>query len=641
MPLWGATVVAVLAVASSACDGCAGCSGEAVAELVDRSGSVDRDEAAPPGEWSVADVGATFAIGDGLRTGAGSEARLTLIGGAGLDVEPDTVIRFLGSMPESPLPGLEVETGAAVLESAEGGSLRTSIGAALLEPGTRLRLSASEGGTRYEVLVGRAEIEHSDGTTQLGSGGGLLVEVGGAIVEEEHAMDAGPPAPGDAGPPPDAGVDPEAASGEIRATVTGRGVRAREEGERRWRRVAPGQTTLAPGTSLRLPRRATVEIRRGDARGVLRGRGDFVVGDGDSLVRSTSGEVELESGAADVRVRVPGGVIVARAGSAGEASVRGPRTTIRAERGELGVRAERGEEVVLRPGESTQLGAAGRFEGNAAPPDRVLLVVNAGSSFTVRDPRPPTAVGFRLTPCRNGGLAELVRTPGTGTFADSVANVYVPPGVHAYRIRCRTEEGGLGEPVADGRVRVVRDSGRAQLPRLPPATVVDTDGRRYTVLYQNLLPEITVRWRDAPETGPYRLTVVRGNGSSETVDTSSPRHSFRSGEIGEGQHRLRFSAADGARASAETTLLIGFDNAAPTAMLRDPEEGSFSAGDTVRVAGVALEGWQVSVEGVPIQLDAQQRFDANVAVPPGRTGLAVRLAHPSRGIHYYIRHARD
>jgi hypothetical protein len=94
----------------------------------------------------------------------------------------------------------------------------------------------------------------------------------------------------------------------------------------------------------------------------------------------------------------------------------------------------------------------------------------------------------------------------------------------------------------------------------------------------------------------------------------------------------------GGTRSPTTTLAIGFDNAAPTASVRSPDDGSFAPGQTVRVAGIALAGWSVAVDGTPLPLDPQQRFEAQVQVPPTQDGIAIRLSHPSRGVHYYVRH---
>ena len=620
---------------SPACDGCGACGEDtSIAELVRRDGSVQRDFDSSRESWENAELGAKFAFGDAVRTLTAASARVELLGGSHLDVEPDTVVRFLRGLPNQETPGLDVETGSATLEAGQGGlAFRTGAGEATLDEGTRLRISVGEDGLDYEVLVGRAEIEASGQAATLEAGESISISMEGAILEE---LDAGPPdaGPPDAGPPPDAG----AASAEIVLDVRGRGVRVKGPEDRRYRALGRGEATVEPGTTLRLPRRAEVGLRRGDASGTLRGAGTFLIGGESALVDASGGGVEFASGGAgDVRISVPGGVIVARAGgSEGSADIEARRgTEVRATRGTLEVQTEGGSTQILETGESARIGSQGEVERELVAPARPDFFVEAGASFTVRDPRPPTAVGFRFGgKCTGAGVIELRGVSG-GANGTGSANVALPPGRHAYTLRCVKEDGSLGPSVANGTVRVMRDPGRTLLPRVPPATVVDTDGRRYTVLYQTLLPEITVRWPQGPESGPYRLEVAT-RGQTQTFNVSGTRHRFESGEIGEGVHQLTFVA--GGRRSPTTTLAIGFDNAAPTASVREPDNGSFSPGQQVRVAGIALDGWSVAVDGVEIPLDPQDRFDAQVTVPASQDGIGIRLSHPSRGVHYYVRH---
>jgi hypothetical protein len=52
---------------------------------------------------------------------------------------------------------------------------------------------------------------------------------------------------------------------------------------------------------------------------------------------------------------------------------------------------------------------------------------------------------------------------------------------------------------------------------------------------------------------------------------------------------------------------------------------------------MALPGWAVSVAGRELAQDGQQRFSAEVAAPADASSLAIRFAHPQRGVHYYLR----
>jgi hypothetical protein len=85
--------------------------------------------------------------------------------------------------------------------------------------------------------------------------------------------------------------------------------------------------------------------------------------------------------------------------------------------------------------------------------------------------------------------------------------------------------------------------------------------------------------------------------------------------------------------------VIKFDNAAPAASVREPVDGSFQPGDTVKVSGVVVEGWSVSVNGTIVKLDEQKRFSTTATVPAGENALVLKLSHAKRGTVYYVRHA--
>jgi hypothetical protein len=83
------------------------------------------------------------------------------------------------------------------------------------------------------------------------------------------------------------------------------------------------------------------------------------------------------------------------------------------------------------------------------------------------------------------------------------------------------------------------------------------------------------------------------------------------------------------------TLSIEFDQTAPQVYIESPGNGTSWSGD-VPVKGAVLPGWTAAVEGVAIPIDKQRRFNANVQPPAGKA-IAIRVAHPQRGVHYYLR----
>ena len=189
--------------------------------------------------------------------------------------------------------------------------------------------------------------------------------------------------------------------------------------------------------------------------------------------------------------------------------------------------------------------------------------------------------------------------------------------------------------VAKGKVTVLHDAGTAALPSKAPTTVVATDGRDYTISYQNLLPAVIVQWPGAPPAPTYTLSVKSPAGMKQ-LTSSAPSFSFTPGSLSEGTHTLSIASSSG-RISRVSRVVIRFDNAAPKAAITAPAEGGFQPGQSTRVAGISLPGWQVFAQGVEVPLDSEQRFSAQVTA--GSRGLLLQFAHPSRGNHIYLRRA--
>jgi hypothetical protein len=54
-----------------------------------------------------------------------------------------------------------------------------------------------------------------------------------------------------------------------------------------------------------------------------------------------------------------------------------------------------------------------------------------------------------------------------------------------------------------------------------------------------------------------------------------------------------------------------------------------------------LPGWSANIDGVEIPVDkGTRRFRATVPAPQGANALAIRLAHPQRGVHFYLRRGK-
>lgn len=272
--------------------------------------------------------------------------------------------------------------------------------------------------------------------------------------------------------------------------------------------------------------------------------------------------------------------------------------------------------------------AAGDVEARLEPsPGRAHIDLIAGETVTIHDMSPPTAVRFNLPAACSGmstvtlvGGSEPVRYAGSGSIIAAV-----PSGRYRYTIRCG------GGSASGGSVTVRRDDGSLRLESVAPRNLFDADGRTYDVLYQNALPIVTFRWASGG-TGPFFIEQET-NGRTRSVTSATSSHTFESGQLRDGDHRLTYVA--GTRRSQTTRVRVRFDNAAPTAHIREPR-GAVSRG-SVHVQGQAIEGAAVSVGGSPLALDGDNRFEGDTTVPADVDALAIRFSHPRSGVHYYLR----
>ncbi len=611
----------------------------AVAVLEESGGTVDRDFGKHVGAWQPAALRDRFFVGDGVRTDRASHAALKLDDDSELRLASSTVIRFLDKPSKSKAERFDLQMGAASLETGKDAvTLDTDIGAATIAPGTKLSLVKGDRGTRYEVSVGMARFESGGQTVEVGAGQGIEVGIGNASIERYDVKPEG-----SAAPPPSAAPAPSAEpvaeakpTGDVTAHVVGGGASIRAPGATTFSRLAAGNATIASGSTLRLARGTSADVALGGERATLRGAGDFVVAEANQpFIVTAGGGVSLTGADTELEVAVPGGSIVARLGARGDVTVKKDATHVSVASGTVDLKTASGDEE-LDAGEEGTLGAKGSAEVGGRGPGYTDFVVLAGQSFAVHDPHPPTAIGFNTASlCPEGAVAELVGQPGSRSRGTGVVTVLVPAGAHRYAVHCVGANGIQPETAASGMVGVLHDGGTARIPRTAPSTLVDADGRNYTVLYQNILPKISVRWPNAPAGGGYTLTVVSPGGKTATYGSSSPTYSFSSGAWRDGVYRVSF--AGGSAKSKETHVDIKFDNAAPAATLTSPADGSFGPGQGVTVSGVALEGWRISVGGTALPLDDQGRFSGEAVAPAGQRALAIEFVHPSRGTHYYLR----
>jgi hypothetical protein len=253
--------------------------------------------------------------------------------------------------------------------------------------------------------------------------------------------------------------------------------------------------------------------------------------------------------------------------------------------------------------------------------------------LTIHDPAPPTAVRFRFPGvCPELGVLQL-RAGRSGQYAvgEGAVSLSLGRGTQRYELRCGTEGGKL---VKQGKLSVLSDDGSRRVAARAPATTLAADGHRYTVLYQNRLPVITLTWPDGPMGTALELSHSFA-GHEEKIATSEPLHTFESGTLREGRHDFAFTG--GGKVSRHTRVDIQFDNAAPTVTLDAPPAQALEPGDPLTISGIALPGWQVQVGQQRAPQDDQGRFSLPTSWPSDTRAIAVRLSHPDRGTHVYVR----
>ncbi|MFO0559668.1 MAG: FecR domain-containing protein [Polyangiales bacterium] len=486
-----------------------------IAELASAHGSVQSQHGAS--SWQSAATPDRYRIGDAVRTGEASTARVRMRSGGGIELRPRTTVRFSAARPGTDTPAVRVEQGEVQLHAEAPLSISTGSGTVRVEAGGRVRLTAEGAVLRVSVELGRAVVERAGApSTPLSEGANTELTNEGA-------------APEDAGRAP-----PE--------TV----VNARTDAE-----DTVDSASIAPDAS------ASEEPAF-----------DASTDDGATLDAPSNGSAH----------------------GVGTAFV-------------------------------------------TAPAD---LEVSLGDSASVHAPALPVRARIDLSArCASGGaqLSTSIRGALSETRAYGSVTVELPSGAHAIRARCDGSRSTF-------RTVLVVDSasGAAALPSRPATNDVELDGHNYTVLYQNLLPILRVRWPGAPSSSAgYSLTVRDGRGREINVEASAPVLTLSSGQVRDGTARLSMRAKSGGARSAETSVTVQFDNDANTAQIRAPRPGVALSG-TIAIEGTALEGSTVTAGGHELALDSQRRFQGEVTMGAD-AALVIMIRHRTSGTHYYVRRA--
>ncbi|MBS1119615.1 MAG: hypothetical protein H6Q90_1843 [Deltaproteobacteria bacterium] len=599
-----------------------------IAKLEQADGPVEKQSGG--GAWENAALGTAFFIGDAARTADGG-ARLEISGSAQIAMQKHTVLRFGGSAGQS---RIAVELGAIDLTGA--GTYGLDIGDVKLAGNGTVRITANGNGqSSVQLTLGEAQVSTLDGQ-QIQLVVGSTIELGAAVVTA--VIDAGTP---DAAAvvvvPPDAMV---VEIGAATIEVVGARAEVQLNGETARKRLSPGTSALpsnaklflGPGTTAKLiANGVTLDLGGGTRARVTESYG-FVIEAGTGRASSTE----------DASVGLPGGAIGLQGTPAAHSDsgfeIGGSGTTVTQQRGNAKLTGAGDSSLSMSRGESAKLLKTGQIRPLEAIPTYFDFRVTPGESLTVHDPRPPTSVQFEFAgKCPEGGIIELDRDPRFRTAKVSAgkeaANHLVKAGSWNYRLRC-SSGAGEGSAIASGRISVVGDTGSRALPKAPPVNPFDIDGRAWAFSYQSVIPDLAVKFPGAGS--KFRLHLVRGN-KDLAFDSSSSALRVQGSALSEGVYDYWFDR-DGVKQDKMNTLKIDFDQTAPQVYIESPPNGKPWNGE-VDVRGAVLPGWSAAVDSLSIEIDKQRRFAAKVPPPPG-AALAIRLSHPQRGIHYYLRRAK-
>jgi hypothetical protein len=609
----------------------------AIAELTGADGPVERQD--PSAAWNAARVGTRYFIGDAARTGD-SSATLAIggRGGAQIVMQGHTVLRFGGTDGASKI---SVEAGA--IDLAGTGSYSLDIGAVTLSRNGKIRITSKGAGrSSVELTIGQAQVAANGQTFDLAIGTSVDLSIEATLPVAVEGTDARVvPVDARIDAPVDAAEDATTVAAEPASDatieVTGNRAELQAPGETTWKRLPPGAWALARGSRIRVGAGTQATLSTSGTTLELGGGARVKLGEDLAFFIELGGTRAVTT--APAAVAVPGGSIALGGSPRAAAEARidsGSRDTrVKMLRGASTLTGESGASLSMNRGESASFTRTGKIRVIEAIPKYFDLRVRAGESLTIHDPRPPTSVQFQFDgKCPDGGIIEVDRDARFRTAKVSsgraFANVMIGQGAWAYRLRC-TANGEEGNAVVSGRVAVLRDDGRRPLPKKQGVNDIDADGRNYRISYQSTIPNLAVHVQNPGAKHKLHLAAA---GKEQTFDSTTSLIIVPGAQLHEGTYRYWIDR-DGVQQGKVSALTIDFDQTAPQVYIESPINGRPWTGD-IDVRGAVLPGWSAAVGAVRIPVDRQRRFAAKVGIPGGDS-LAIRLAHPRRGVHYYLR----
>jgi hypothetical protein len=621
-----------VAVAIACLVACGGKKGNAIAELKKADGPIERQQGS--GAWAGVKIGQLYYIGDAART-ADSPAELQIThGGALIAMQPHTVLRFGGKEGNSKIA---VVVGA--IDLSGNGLVGLDIGDVRLKSG-RVRVTSKGEGATLALEMGDASVSNLKGETfdmVIGS----IVDLSPDDVTVTSVVDA---AVADA-PVADAPIaDAGPVADEAHVIPDGKKVEQLPPGEKKWVAVTT-DTVLAIGAKLRVGKGSKAKVSAKGTSLEMDGPSSMTLGDNLGMTVDAGVVHGLVDAGATGTVHLPGGLIELRGGQQSGADTRldvnARETRVAMQRGNAELTGSKGGKLEMNRGESATLATNGTIRVLEAIPSYYDFQVAAGESATIHDPRGNTAVQFQFGgKCKDGGFIEMdqnasFKTAKVSSGKDS-ANLMAGSGQWAYRLRCSSGNGDSA-PVASGRVRVLRDDGGRPLPKEAATVPIDADGRTWRISYQSVIPLVKVSTKGVGST--FKLHMATG-GKEQVFEGKGASINVPGAKLDEGAYTY-YLERDGEKDPKISTLIIDFDNTAPQVYIQSPPAVSTKPWDPqIKVRGALMPGWTAAAGGVEIPVDKQRRFQGTVDKPTGTTTFAIRLSHPQRGVHYYLRRGK-
>lgn len=610
---------------------CGGKKGNAIAELKKADGPIERQQG--EGAWAGVKVGQLYYIGDAART-ADSPAELQITGGgAMITMQPHTVLRFGGKEGNSKIA---VELGAIDLSGS--GLVGLDVGDVRLKSG-RVRVTSKGEGATLSLEMGDASVSPLNGQSfdmVIGS----IVDLNPDDVTVTSIVDA---AVADAAV--DAPVDAGAVvADEAHVVPAGKKVELLPPGEKKWVPVT-ADTVIAVGSKVRVGKGSSAKVTAKGTTLDMDGPSSMTLGDNLALIADAGLVHGIVDAGGKGSIRLPGGVIELRGGQQAGADARldvnARETRVAMQRGTAELTGSKGGKLEMNRGESATLATNGTIRVIEAIPTYYDFQVAAGESATIHDPRGNTAIQFQFGgKCKDGGFIEMdqsasFKTAKVSSGKDS-ANLMAGSGQWAYRLRC-SAGGGDSAPVASGRVRVLRDDGGRPLPKQAATIGIDADGRTWRISYQSVIPLVKVSTKGVGSS--FKLHMATG-GKEQVFEGKGASINVPGTKLDEGTYTY-YLERDGEKDPKVSTLIIDFDNTAPQVYIQSPPAISSKPWDPqIKVRGALMPGWTAAAGGVEIPVDKQRRFTGTVDKPTGTTTFAIRLSHPQRGVHYYLRRGK-